>query len=106
MIKKQVCSISSFFIKQLNAKQLNAPIILVFGLDTAWVGSLINTVKKVVIVLLHKLAPESASALMVWPSNGIYLCQKPQAIYLKWLLFSLTVASLCTISVCTTVESV
>ena len=35
------------------------------------------------------------SALMAWPNNGIYLCQKPWTIYLKWLLFSFTVASLC-----------
>ena len=28
---------------------------------------------------------------MVWPSNGIYLCEKPQAIYLKQLLSLLRV---------------
>ena len=33
------------------------------------------------------------SALMVWPSNGIYLCQKPQTISVA-TVFRLTVASL------------
>ena len=37
-------------------------------------------------VLLLKLATvkyENSSTLMVWPSSGIYLSEKPQAIYLK-----------------------
>ena len=36
----------------------------------------------------NNFCPLPSAALMVCPSDGIYLFQKLQAIYLKWLLFS------------------
>ena len=43
-------------------------------------GGLLTVLYGTCIVLLHNLHQRvKRSALMVWPSNGMYLCQKPQA---------------------------